>query len=416
MERTNWFERWPGATLAGTVAALLLACDLLAGALLPRPGVTETRLRGIARDGARRYDARYHHGFGPGARFLERWGGPGETYPIVTNLLGLRDSEEREVPPSTSKRRIVFLGDSFVEGIGVPYEDTFVGIVDRRLGRERHDVLNVGVSGASPKLYYHRLKYLLEEVGLEVDDLYLFIDTSDAHNEIELEEWEPGEPPFREPPSPGRSWEALRRRSYLAELAWQGVVRHRERERQAAERRLDEEMYEIFDAGVQERWGRRALGHLEDYVQRLLELCEARGIRATLVIFPHPFHLEVSTPAPKWSGFWRRVAERNGVPLLDLFPAFLAQPRAEAARLFIPGDIHWNAAGNRFVAEQLLRAIPSTGGPMNTALETLANLWRFLRVRKRYWLLPIIAVLLIAAAFSVWVASSSLAPFVYPIW
>lgn len=53
---------------------------------------------------------------------------------------------------------------------------------------------------------------------------------------------------------------------------------------------------------------------------------------------------------------------------------------------------------------------------MNTLLATLADLWRFLRVRKRFWLLPTLLVLLIAAAFSAWVATSSLAPFVYPIW
>lgn len=53
---------------------------------------------------------------------------------------------------------------------------------------------------------------------------------------------------------------------------------------------------------------------------------------------------------------------------------------------------------------------------MTTLLETLADLWRFLRVRKRYWLLPIVIILLIAALVSVWVSSSSLAPFVYPIW
>jgi lysophospholipase L1-like esterase len=371
MDRTHGFERWPRATLVATAMALLLACDLLAGALLPRPGVTAARLGGIRRDGARRYDARYHHGFGPGVRFRERWGGPDETYPIVTNQLGLRDADEREVPAYTPKRRILFLGDSFVEGIGVPYEETFVGIVDRRLGRERFDVLDAGVSGASPKLYFYKLKFLLEDAGLKVDDLYVFIDTSDAHNEIEFEDWEPGTPPYREPPRPGRTWETLRRWSYLADLAWQGVVRWRERDRVAAARRLDDEMYEMFDPEVQARWGRRALGHLDDYVQRLLDLCKDHGIRANLVIFPHPFHIEVGTRAAKWSGFWRRVAERNQVPLLDLFPLFVGQEEGEAAaqrravaeRFFIPGDIHWNAAGHELVAEQILHELSPRGAP-----------------------------------------------------
>lgn len=370
MDRPSWFERRPRATLAATAATLLLACDLLAGALLPRPGVTPERLGGIRRDGARRYDARYHHGFGPGVRFTERWGGPDETYPIVTNQLGLRDADERDVPAYTPKRRILFLGDSFVEGIGIPYEQTFVGMVDRRLGREDFDVLGAGASGASPKLYFHRLKYLLDDVGLKVDDVYMFIDTSDAHNEIELEEWEPGTPPYREPPRPGRVWEALRRRSYLADVSWQGVVRWRERQRLAAARRLDEEMYEIFDAGVQQRWGRRALGHLDDYVQRILDLCSGHGIRATLVIFPHPFHVEVGTRAPQWVAFWRRIAERNSVPLIDLFPDFLEPPgdlpgpegRGGDGALFISGDIHWSAAGHGLVAARILPTITTGKG------------------------------------------------------
>ncbi len=364
------FERWPRASLFATFMVLLVALDLVAGALLPRPGVDAERLRGIDRNGARRYDARYHHGFGPGVRFMERWGAPGQTYPVITNRLGLRDADERDVPAYTPKRRLVFLGDSFVEGIGVPYEDTFVGIVDRRLGREHYDVLDVGVSGASPKLYYYRLKYLLEEVGLKVDDLFVFIDTSDAHNEIEFEEWEPGKPPYREPPRPGRTWEALRRRSFVADLAWQALVRYRERERLATASRLDDEMYEMFDARVQERWGRRALGHLDAYVQGVLDLCKARGIRATLVIFPHPFHVEIATRAPKWAAFWRGVADRNGVGLMDLFPVFLDATAGDTRTasgsggtkslsgvLFIPGDIHWSPAGHQLVAEEILRAI-----------------------------------------------------------
>lgn len=53
---------------------------------------------------------------------------------------------------------------------------------------------------------------------------------------------------------------------------------------------------------------------------------------------------------------------------------------------------------------------------MSPFRETLLDLWRFLRSRKRYWLLPILLVLLAVAALSAWVAGSSLAPFVYPIW
>jgi len=43
----------------------------------------------------------------------------------------------------------------------------------------------------------------------------------------------------------------------------------------------------------------------------------------------------------------------------------------------------------------------------------IIEFWEFLRVRKRFWLLPIILVLLIFSALIVFTESSVLAPFIY---
>jgi hypothetical protein len=43
------------------------------------------------------------------------------------------------------------------------------------------------------------------------------------------------------------------------------------------------------------------------------------------------------------------------------------------------------------------------------------DLWAFMRVRKRWWLLPILAVLLIVAGLLVFAQGSVLAPFIYTI-
>ncbi len=52
---------------------------------------------------------------------------------------------------------------------------------------------------------------------------------------------------------------------------------------------------------------------------------------------------------------------------------------------------------------------------MNAVVETWIDLWRFLRVRKRYWLAPVIVVLLVVAGLVVWLGSSALAPYVYTL-
>lgn len=45
----------------------------------------------------------------------------------------------------------------------------------------------------------------------------------------------------------------------------------------------------------------------------------------------------------------------------------------------------------------------------------LAELWRFLRVRKKYWLLPVIIVLLLLGGLLVLAQGSAIAPFIYTL-
>jgi competence protein ComGC len=48
-------------------------------------------------------------------------------------------------------------------------------------------------------------------------------------------------------------------------------------------------------------------------------------------------------------------------------------------------------------------------------MEFLKDLWAFLRVRKKFWLLPIIIVLLIFGILIVLTSGSAIAPFIYTI-
>jgi hypothetical protein len=48
-------------------------------------------------------------------------------------------------------------------------------------------------------------------------------------------------------------------------------------------------------------------------------------------------------------------------------------------------------------------------------LELLADLWRFMRVRKKLWLAPLIILLLLMGLFVVLSQSAVLAPFIYTL-
>ena len=123
---------------------------------------------GADSSGTRRPDPNYHHGFAPKRVTHDGWGPL--SYTLVTNSLGFKDRTPRDVPLQSTGRRLMFIGDSFTEGVGFPYEQTWVGLVDTTLARQDIEVLNAGVSSYCPKTVYYKTKALLAS-GLHVDHI-----------------------------------------------------------------------------------------------------------------------------------------------------------------------------------------------------------------------------------------------------
>jgi len=48
-------------------------------------------------------------------------------------------------------------------------------------------------------------------------------------------------------------------------------------------------------------------------------------------------------------------------------------------------------------------------------MELLKELWDFMRVRKRYWLTPILLILLLFGALLIFTETSAVAPFIYTL-
>src|SRR6266404_3193594 len=127
-------------------------------------------------------NAIYDHGFAANFDGYDFWGEL--RYRLITDNLGLRDASARNVPLKSASRRILLIGDSFAEGIGMSFEDSFAGML-YRAGQERSEkieFLNAGVASYSPSIYYKKIKYLLES-GLQFDEVVLFSDTSDVTDE-----------------------------------------------------------------------------------------------------------------------------------------------------------------------------------------------------------------------------------------
>ena len=67
---------------------------------------------------------------------------------------------------------IVFLGDSFTEGIQVNYQDSFVSLINLALDLP---TLNLGVSSYSPTIYYLQSKYILDKLLGETVIMQIYV-------------------------------------------------------------------------------------------------------------------------------------------------------------------------------------------------------------------------------------------------
>jgi hypothetical protein len=131
---------------------------------------------------ARVADPIFDHGLVPNFDGYDVWGEA--RYRFFTNSLGFKDGAVREVPLKASSRRILLMGDSFTEAIGIPYESTFFGLLNRdgQAREQKVEFLDGGVASYSPSIYYKKVKYLLDR-GLQFDEVVLLSDSSDVEDE-----------------------------------------------------------------------------------------------------------------------------------------------------------------------------------------------------------------------------------------
>jgi lysophospholipase L1-like esterase len=123
----------------------------------------------------------YHHDLRPMSSFYDQWGY--ERYKIYTNNLGFKDTSNRTI--EFKNKNILFIGDSFTEGVGLKYEDTYVGLVETYLKKDNEDieVLNAGVQTYSTSIYLAKIYHLTERKKLPITDIVVMISGGDIFDD-----------------------------------------------------------------------------------------------------------------------------------------------------------------------------------------------------------------------------------------
>ena len=307
----------------------------------------------------------FHHTLKPNAEFLyQRWGN--RRHSVSTNSLGFRDKAVRQVPLSSGRYRVLFMGDSFTYGVGLPYEKTFVGLVEKALAEKHVEVLNAGVVSYAPAIYWKKTEVLLSRVGLHFDHLVVFLDISDIQDEAECYDTTEERVVWIKGPTPDlrdfiyEYTTILRNLWEVAEACYNRATDAPDTRRTEEDRQYGTNEYRSLwtvDKAAFEDYGAKGLQKAEKHMDRLYNLLRKQGIGMTLVVYPWPTQILHGDLHSIQATFWRRWADAHSVLFIDLFPDFIPagrDPKEVIRKYFIPGDIHWNEEGHRLVAGKLL--------------------------------------------------------------
>jgi lysophospholipase L1-like esterase len=319
-------------------------------------------------------DPTYNHTLTPNFEGYDYWGDT--RFKVYTNSLGFRDGSVRDVPARASMHRVLLMGDSFTEAIGVDFADSFAGML-YAAGMNRAnkiEFLNAGVVSYSPVLYYRKIKFLIEH-GVHFDEVVVFSDESDVRDEATDYFCEDENPSYQRHcgerlphylqsdrgSSLARHFVVSDAIRVIVKFRIQGLLGNQKRNQLAP----SSETAWVFSSsdpgndyaplgiagGIE-----RSLANM----QMLADLLKKSGIPMTIVVYPWPALLAAYDPDNRQVTTWREFCARNCKRFINLFPAFAAEKAAHAdwyERLYIFGDFHFSARGNRLMFRELAKEL-----------------------------------------------------------
>jgi len=305
----------------------------------------------------------YHHTLAPNVAVNEDWGGAYH-YELCTDENGFKSS----CGTQTGKHfDIGFIGDSFTEGIGLPYEQTFVGMIAKT--HPDWTIANLGVVSYSPTIYLAKVRYLLSR-GYTFKKVHVYIDISDVHDEATYYDFQGERVAKRGTLMVNASFISFYEN--MREL-FPLTLRAIERIKDTIVSPSDEEAFEL--ERVRGSWSYNPTikgygpvgieGGIKRAIDRMTELHELlmrHNITLSVGVYPWPAQLRYDKQESRQVSLWREYCRTRCEYFFDSFPAFYASATTNGVEktinaYYFEGDIHFNEAGNRVLSENYLSTI-----------------------------------------------------------
>ncbi len=344
-------------------------------------------------------NSEYKYTFKKNAEFIARYDYKYslKDYSISTNNLGFRDKEVRML--NEDKNYSIIIGDSFVEGVALEYDDTITAILNKQLSSnefENFEFLNAGVSSYSPYLYKKKIEDILKKnEWLKVKSVVILYDKSDIADNTAFYD-KPKTFSLENKIFKNRKRDKLftdlsklRFVTIFTEQTITGIFL-REVVVESAENFLrflkfyiksiklyNSNFYTVSKAQINSlyasdfhrlqsflydpKWetdSKKSINFAFENFMDLKEFLHKRGISMVVVLYPWPFELLDEQARNRYLHHLKSKFSEKDIDNLVIYDKFLEGDKAEnILKFYIPKDVHFNKKGNEVLSDKIFKKV-----------------------------------------------------------
>jgi len=308
-------------------------------------------------------NALYHHDLKKNYDGSSIWGDT--LYRICTNAHGFKSKCGSD---TYSHYDIAFIGDSFTEAAGMPYESSFVGMFDQKHPDIR--IANLGVGSYSPSIYLRKLQYFLDK-GVKFDRVFVFIDISDIQDEgFVYENDDQGNVVFTARhqqtlgnKKPSKLKQFARNNFHLLTILYRAIRYGNTPLTDPVNNPRSEWTYNTKSLSYGELGVHGSIEKSQAKMLALHELLKSKNIPISIGVYPWPGQiandsLDDNLQVKVWENFCKTRCEY----FFNAFPEFNEMVNRHGQQkviddYYIKGDVHFNKAGNKKIFDTIENTI-----------------------------------------------------------
>ena len=297
-------------------------------------------------------------------------------YKVFTDRDGYRFSGKKRL---IKENNIVFLGDSHTYGMGVKFEDSFSGIIEKNT--KDYDVYNLGVPGYGIQKHYYNLNEFLKKknvskiiITLDMTDIYdaahrwrLITNTKtpvlkSKHTNKKISDWKA----MQNSNFKGSRIIVFHVRNFLRFIKLK--TKYKNIKTTDLELKTEIANYTYVDLDKRSPTNylskmdfQKGVSTINLHFKKISDLAKKNDAKLYLMIFPWPETLVYGQEKFNWEKFNMNLCKKNTchsiINLFNDFKIIKNENKNWKNLIYIEQDIHFNKFGNNLVANKIIKEI-----------------------------------------------------------